>query len=99
MTPADWSRIKELFPDLRTLPPGQRGAFLDRHCADAPVVRAELEAMLSAEDEEPGFLAQRVGLTEREPDEPEPEGLAPGRLLGAWRVVSRIGRGGMGEVY
>ncbi|HKY90156.1 MAG TPA: serine/threonine-protein kinase [Nevskiaceae bacterium] len=99
MTPADWSRIKDLFPDLRALAPADRRAFLDRHCADAPAVRAELEAMVSAADEEPEFLGQRVGVNTPGPIEAEPESLSAGSLLGAWRVVSRIGRGGMGEVY
>jgi serine/threonine-protein kinase len=95
---AEWSRVESLFPRAIELPAAERAAFLERECAREPAVRAELEAMLAASDGTgDGLLDARVELSSRRAA--EGDSLAAGARLGAWKIKSLIGRGGMGEVY
>jgi len=92
-----WERVEALFPDLLVLPPTRRPAFLARHCAGKPALRAELESLLQAAEGE-SFLDRLLNL--------DTAGVAEAAMpmhadeqLGAWRIVRLLGRGGMGEVY
>ncbi len=91
MTPDRWTRIKDLFAQAAALPPGERAAFLGAACRtdDEPddALRQSLEAML-AQDDAGDVLASLAG-----PPAPPPERVGP------WRLVERVGEGGMGEVW
>jgi tetratricopeptide (TPR) repeat protein len=95
----DWAAVETLFPDLLELPPAKRGAFLDRHCRNAPALRRELEAMLAASGH--ASVLDRTPQVRAHADagEADVEQLVAGDRVGAWRILRPIGRGGMGEVY
>jgi serine/threonine protein kinase len=76
------------------LPPGERDALLDRECADDAALRAEVVSLLRAHDRATNFLEtppDTTGLT----DAP----LDAGAMVGAYRIIGRLGEGGMGMVY
>jgi serine/threonine protein kinase/tetratricopeptide (TPR) repeat protein len=76
-----------------------RSLLLERTCGGDPELRQEVERLLDASVDADEFLidlAQRaiVPMAVLHPE----SGLA-GRLLGAYRLVREVGRGGMGAVY
>jgi hypothetical protein len=98
MTPERWQRLKPLFFEALDRPPGERAAFLDEVCAEDAELRAELEALLEAEDDAPAILAATpedfaamVGTAGA--------GTYLGRTIGPYRILREIGQGGMGTVY
>ncbi|MCA8973315.1 MAG: protein kinase [Planctomycetes bacterium] len=91
-----FQRVRELFEAAIDLPADERAGFLDRECAGAVNLRQEVEQLLSHDAAE-GRLA---GLLERGA---EPligsGGIAVGGRIGAFRLCSVLGGGGMGTVY
>ena len=62
-----WDQLSALFEHAVALPPGERAAFLDAACADAPALRRHLESLLQGDDEaqaedEMGMLVFLTGI-------------------------------------
>ena len=102
--PPHWSTIKALFLQAIELEPDAREAFLAQACGADAGLRAEVESLLAAHDDERPFLdapvagAARVLATAL--DEAEaPPALEPGTRIGQYEVLEPIGSGGMGDVY
>ncbi|MFG0305790.1 MAG: tetratricopeptide repeat protein [Phycisphaerales bacterium JB040] len=81
----------ELFSELLECPPEQRDELLDRRCADDRGQRARLKALLAAHEEADRVQRSTLRSPETVPRLPE--------RIGGYRVLSRLGEGGMGVVY
>jgi tetratricopeptide (TPR) repeat protein len=92
----DWERIQSLFLSAADLPPGEQARVLDEACEGDAELREEVESLLASDRRQGSRIASAVGhevvLLCEGPN-------LTGCRLGAYRVVTEIGRGGMGTVY
>jgi eukaryotic-like serine/threonine-protein kinase len=91
-----WPRLDAVFQGALEVPPGQRATYLDRMCGADTDLRAEVEAMLAVDEPDRALSIERLVHDAAPLPEPDP---FIGMRLGPWRVVARIGHGGMGTVY
>jgi serine/threonine-protein kinase len=91
-------RLAEIVKSALEEPATTRGAFLDRACADEPDLRAEIETLLAHDRAEADFLEEPAFHILAETLAGEGPGRG-GETIGAYKIVSLIARGGMGEVY
>jgi eukaryotic-like serine/threonine-protein kinase len=87
------ARAFRLFEEALALDPPARPAFLDARCAGEPALRATVEALLEEERALTGDGGLLLAPLPADPDR------FLGRTLGRFRVVERIGQGGMGAVF
>jgi len=92
-----WDRTVALFEAAVAQEPAERLAFLRNTCADDPDVVHRVELML-AEIDRPAVIDGPIGETIAELLEGQVTAVI-GTQLGAYRVESLLGVGGMGEVY
>src|SRR5262245_20233430 len=87
-----WLHIKRVFQAVIDRPLEEHAAFLEEACGDDHELRREVESLLTAHQAAGGFLSQ--------PALSAPAAASvEGRLIGHYRVLTEIGRGGMGMVY
>lgn len=96
----DWPKVEALLNSALELAPSERRKFLDESSRDAPEVRREVEALLACEAQADGFLGASALAFSADffDDGDSPEDRA-GQLVGPYRIIREIGRGGMGAVF
>jgi eukaryotic-like serine/threonine-protein kinase len=92
----DWPRVKRVLEEALAREGADRQAFVEETCGADRALRAQVENLLAAHDRAGDFLETpaAVLLDERRVGEDQ-----SGRVVSSYRLESRLGAGGMGEVY
>jgi eukaryotic-like serine/threonine-protein kinase len=99
MTPELWQRLKPLFHNALKEATEDRAAYVAAVCGNDPELKKHLEQLLQAEQQNTvthdAPLAHLNGFFEDRSARFQPREL----VLGRFRIIRPVGRGGMGEVY
>jgi serine/threonine protein kinase len=103
MKPERWRQIEEVYHAAVERDADERASFLDEACAGDEALRRDVEELLAANDELDAqtreFLATPALKLEARDTAEERRQLLAGQRVSRYRILSRIGAGGMGEVY
>ncbi|MBL8206787.1 MAG: protein kinase [Blastocatellia bacterium] len=112
MTPEQWAQVEKLFQAAVDLAPAERAEYLAKACHNDPELRHEVESLLAYESAETiaeGAFQQAIrgvaSAVVAEPSSIQGAGLKEagdsliGQMVGVYRILELIGRGGMGTVY
>lgn len=95
MSDSDWDRLQKIFGEAMALPRNEREAFLEKACGDDHLLRRDIAALVHADQrnqtvvDRPSFM-DGVSAADSE---------MVGSTVDGWRIIERIGTGGMGKVY
>lgn len=92
-----WEEVKRLFGEALQLDAEHRRAWVERECSDEEV-RREVINLLEEYARSENFLENSTLALHHAVQEAF-EGPLEGQLIGPWRLLRLIGRGGMGVVY
>ena len=95
---ARWQQIQSLFEQLADVNPTERAAFLDRVCGNDSELRLAVESLLDLDHTRKDPLLHVIGAAAESLLEDHRDRLI-GTRVGAYRVVSILGHGGMSTVY
>ena len=106
MEPERWRRISHIFRLALEREPDERAAFLEESCPEDEGLRVAVESLLASHEQaargrfiESGPLDRLSGPETAELEEPPVELLPSETALGHYRVIEKLGAGGMGAVY
>ena len=99
MTPEQWQKVEAVLQAALDRPAPERATFLDEACAGDRQLLDEATSLVSAYDEAGDFIEQPA--IERDASVLVGADLASklGHEIGPYKIVKRLGVGGMGEVY
>ena len=99
MTPERWQQVEEVLQATLDRAPRERAAFLEEVCAGDAELQAEASSLVSAYDAAADFIEEPAIARDAHILLNDQSGANVGREIGPYKIVERLGGGGMGEVY
>ncbi len=94
-----WREVEEVLQAALDRPPPERAAFVDEACGEDEELRSEAASLISAFDEAGQFLEQPAIAEDARVLASELPDSNIGRVVGPYRIIEKLGAGGMSEVY
>jgi tetratricopeptide (TPR) repeat protein len=105
-----WRKVEELYHSVLEMPESQRSAFLRASCGSDDALRNEVKSLLAYQTRSEAFIetpameaAARILAQEPrlkvDSEKVDSAGLLSGGIVSRYRILEKIGTGGMGEVY
>src|SRR6266498_3248811 len=99
MTPEQWQKIENVLQAALDRTPHERASFLDDACFGDPKLKEEATSLIDAYDEAGDFIEQPALVQNARVLVGDDLDSKLGRSIGPYKLIERLGVGGMGEVY